>query len=166
MTSSQFQADVAATSTQHHSANSTQQPRSGNRTLIPVYVLPENLCRVQQYVLSLGQPIFSGPTVDYCPSLQPEEVNALNSPEINSSEQRSNIQELISGVSTLSVSTPSSYVSSISPVSSSHHPTLAFVSSSSIPSISNIPFSPSATKGNRYYTVLIGKKTGVFWDKW
>jgi hypothetical protein len=162
MTSSQSQADVAATSTQHHSANSTQQPRSGNRTLIPVYVLPENLCRVQQYVLSLGQPIFSGPTVDYCPSssLQPEEVNALNSPEINSSEQRSNIQELISGVSTLSVSTPSSYVSSISPVSSSHHPTLAFVS------ISNIPFSPSATKGNRYYTVLIGKKTGVFWDKW
>lgn len=159
---------MAATSTQHHSVNSTQPFRSGNRTLIPVYVLPENLCRVQQFVLSLGQPIFSAPTVDVCPSLQPEEVNAPNSPE-----QSSDFQELTSGFSTLSVSTSSGYVSSTPPALSSSHPssTPAFGPISSIPSISHIPLcaSPSPripTKGNRYYTVVVGKKTGVFWDKW
>lgn len=159
-------AGAAAMSTaQWLSPNTPQQPRSGSRTLIPVYVLPENLCQVQQFVLSLGQPIVSGPIMDcYFP---PEATNADNLSDVNCSDESSDPLELISVFSSLSTSTPSDHGQSSPSASTTFVSTSA--QDSSIPSISHIPLHSSASPTkplNRYYSVLVGKKTGVFWDEW
>jgi hypothetical protein len=154
-------AGAAATSTaQQHSPNPPLQPRSGNRTLVPVYVLPEHLRQVQQFVLSLGQPIFSSPTMeDY---FQPEALNTDNLSDVNCSDESSDPLELVSGFSSLSTSASNDYVRSTPSASTTVRSIPAFVSTSTQDS----PI-PSPTKPlNRYYSILVGKKTGVFWDEW
>ena len=156
----------AATSTvQQHSPITPKQPRSHNRTLIPIYVLPEHLCQVQQFVLSLGQPIVLCPTMDAY--FQHKSSNADYFSDVSCSYESSDPLDLISAFSSLSTSTSSDYVQ-LTPSAST-----TFVATSAqdlpIPSISHIPLHSSASptkQSNRYYSILIGKKTGVFWDEW
>ena len=159
-------AQAATLTVQQLSPRTPQQPRSGNHTLILVYVLPEHLCQVQQSILSLSQPIVLGPTMDCY--FQPEAMNTDNLSYVNCSDESSDPLELISVFSSLSTSTPSDDYMQSSPSAST-----AFISTStqdsSISSISHIPLhSPAFSKKplNCYYSVLVRKKTGVFWDEW
>lgn len=160
-------------SSHQHSAINTEQTRRGDPALVPVYVLPEHLNTVQEFVLSLGQPLFPAPELDCDPFLQPEELNHNSS----DGDMSSGSVELVSFFSQMSTS---SLTSSTPAASSSGNRASAFspgfsAPASSIPSASYVPLASSTspqcpqtlhTSMNRYYCILIGKKTGVFWDKW
>ena len=122
-----------------------------NRGLVPVYVLPEHVNAVQQFVLSLGQTLYKFPAPESADDdfLQPEEMN-LNNPKFSDDESLDSV-ELVSFFSQMSTETSSSreHASPCPP-----QPTPSVVGSSSSPHMSM----------NKYYCILVGKKTGVFWD--
>lgn len=133
-------------------ANNTENALCANRALIPVYVLPEHVDAVQEFILSLGQTLhkFPAPESAACePFLQPEE---LNNPNLSDDDSLDSV-ELVSIFSQMSTSPSSSreHASACIP-----QPTPSAVGSSTSPRMSM----------NKYYCILIGKKTGVFWDQW
>lgn len=149
-----------------------------NRTLVPVYVYPEHLATVQQFLLALGQPLILNPAGNGEIPTEPEDAEVPDSPlsEFRGAggfDGRDSPEEseygLTSSMSRLSLS--SSYMSSIPSTASSTR--RLFTSSHASPTrttrqISTVPSSlhQASPSSNKYYTVTIGKKTGVFWDEW
>jgi hypothetical protein len=157
-------------------ANNTKQPKCGNRTLVPVYVLPEHLKAVQAFILSLGQTLAAPESerANCDPFLQPEELDGANSSDSDNSVE---LVSLSSWMSISNISTPSSLsTSNISTPSASslRNRAPAFTTKFSarapaIPSAGDILLGSSTSphmRINKYYSILIGKKTGVFWDQW
>jgi hypothetical protein len=134
-----------------HLANNTEHAMC---ELVPVYVLPEHVNAVQEFVLrlSLGQTLYKFPAPESAgdPFLQPEELDNSNFSDDDSSDS----VELVSIFSQMSTSTssPRDHASASACIS---QPTSSAVAS---------PF--SQMRMNKYYSILIGKKTGVFWDQW
>ena len=170
-------------STQPHAVNNLQHSTSRNRTLVPVYVYPEHLATVCQFLLALGQPLVLDPAEngDFPPE---PEVDVLASPlsefqgaggldggyAPNESEHA-----LTSSMSRLSLA--SSYIPSTPGAASSTRRSHLFSSSYGSPTraarhsplpINTVPplSQQTSPSKNKYYSVTIGKKTGVFWDEW
>jgi hypothetical protein len=154
-------------SSHQHSAINPQQRRQGNRALVPVYVLPEHVNAVQEFVLSLGQTIFPPPDLDRDPSeeLVFDDHNSSDG-DVSDSVELTSVFSRMSTSSGLTPSTPAA--------SSSGNRASAFTSGFSAPALpitsaSYVPLASSQTPDtsmNKYYCILIGKKTGVFWEKW
>ena len=102
--------------------NNGQQAIRHNHVLVPVYVLPENLDAVHQFVLSLSQPIFPAPESDYHPFLHPQ---SPDSPfEIDLSDESLDSVVLTSIFSRLSTSTTLS-TSTLGASTRNHAPAVA-----------------------------------------
>jgi hypothetical protein len=136
-------------SSQKDRANHTEHAIRANHALVPVYVLPEHVNAVQEFVLSLSPTLYNFPAPESAvdPLLQPE---GLNNPNISDDDSLDSV-ELVSFFSQMSTSSSIEEASGCTPP-----PTPSAVGSSSSPHMSL----------NRYYCILIGKKTGVFWDQW
>jgi hypothetical protein len=170
-------------STQQHAVNNLQHSTARKRTLVPVYVYPEHLAAIQQFLLTLGQPLVLGPDL----AAEPEEVDVPASPlsEFQGAggfdggySRDESEHDLTSSMSRLSLS--SSYISltpstgsstrrshlftssRASPPSAARHSPAVSLQINTVPSLSR---QASPTK-KKYYSVTIGKKTGVFWDEW
>lgn len=182
-------------STQQRTVDNLQHSGPRNHTLVPVYVYPEHLAAVQQFLLALGQPLILDPARHDEPPAQLEEVDAPVSPlsELQGagdfdggySPDKSFEHELSMTSSLSRVSLSSSYVSSTPSNSGSTHRSRLFTSNSSsrtspnpaarhsrmesLP-INTVPSSAhqaaSQNQNLKYYCVTIGKKTGIFWDEW
>jgi hypothetical protein len=144
----------------HQTTNNGQQAIFHNHVLVPVYVLPENLNAVQRFDLSLGQPIFPAPESDYHPFLHPQ--NPDSSSEIDLSDESSDSVELVSLFPLLSTST----TLSISTPGASSRNRAPAVPTAFSPQVSPVPSASACTSIRKYYVVLVGKKTGVFWEEW
>lgn len=164
-------------SSQQPSVSDPQQPGAGSRALVPVYVLPENLHAVQEFVLSLGQPILSPPPIGQDPVVQSEGFvphlgsdGADDLDQHDSTDETTDDLEFSSALSQLSISRQS--VPSTPSASRHHSPTFSSGLLSQASPItpagyisSHLSFSPHKSS-KKYYAVVIGKKAGVFWDEW
>ena len=70
----------APTLTQQPPARISQQRPIDHTTLVPIYVLPENRHAVEQFVLSLGQPLFS-PSGNMYPASQAAGATEFHTPD-------------------------------------------------------------------------------------
>ena len=152
--------------------------------LIAVYVYPEHLAAIQQFMLALSQPLVLEPAGNAVFPAKPKEVDVPVSPlsEFQGLDglgggysPDESEYELTSSMSRLSLS--SSYISLTPCTSSSTCHSHLFTPSCASPTpaachspmaINTVPFtshwvSPSK---NKYYSATIGKKIGVFWDEW
>jgi len=152
-----------------------------------VYVYLEHLVAIQQFLLSLGQPLVLDPAGNSDFPAEPEDVDVPVSPlsefqgagGFNGGYSPDESEyEMTSSMSCLSLSssyillTPSTASSTrhshlftspcVSPTPAAHYSPMAPLPINTVPSLSHQAF-PSKKK---YYTVTIGKKTGMFWDEW
>lgn len=119
-----------------------------------MYVLPEHVNAVQEFVLSLGQTLYKYPAPESAVDafLQPEELDIPNISDDDSLDSPDSV-ELVSFFADMSTSTARSREQ----VSASI-PQLT-------PSAVGSSISPHMSM-NKYYCIVVGKKTGVFWDEW
>lgn len=110
-----------------------QQPRIDHTTLVPVYILPEHRHAVEQFVLSLGQPLFSPSSADSSPDSQTTDTDEFYTPE-ESLHESSLLSDTDSSLSSVEL------VSLVSPLSLGNEPSRApLTRMSSISTYNQVP---------------------------